>query len=162
MKNELKAKIADLADVLKDRNLKLTTAESCTGGMIAAALTELPGASDWFDRGFVTYNNTAKHEMLGVSQSILEKYGAVSNDCVAQMVVGALKNSNAQVAVAVSGIAGPGGEEPGKPVGTVFLGWGLKDEMPNIIRFHCEGDRQQVREQCVEEAVNGLLDLLKG
>ena len=162
MKNELKAKIADLADVLKDRNLKVATAESCTGGMIAAALTELPGASDWFDRGFVTYNNTAKHEMLGVSQSILEKYGAVSNDCVAQMVAGALKNSNAQVAVAVSGIAGPGGEEPGKPVGTVFLGWGLKDEMPNIIRFHFEGDRQQVREQCVEEAVNGLLDLLKG
>ena len=73
MKNELKAKIADLADVLKDRNLKVATAESCTGGMIAAALTELPGASDWFDRGFVTYNNTAKHEMLGVSQSILEK-----------------------------------------------------------------------------------------
>lgn len=162
MKNELKAKIADLADVLKDRNLKVATAESCTGGMIAAALTELPGASDWFDRGFVTYNNTAKHEMLGVSQSILEKYGAVSNDCVAQMVVGALKNSNAQVAVAVSGIAGPGGEEPGKLVGTVFLGWGLKDEMPNIIRFHFEGDRQQVRKQCVEEAVNGLLDLLKG
>lgn len=162
MKNELKAKIADLADVLKDRNLKVATAESCTGGMIAAALTELPGASDWVDRGFVTYNNTAKHEMLGVSQSILEKYGAVSNDCVAQMVVGALKNSNAQVAVAVSGIAGPGGEEPGKPVGTVFLGWGLKDEMPNIIRFHFEGDRQHVREQCVEEAVNGLLDLLKG
>ncbi len=162
MKNELKAKIADLADVLKDRQLKVVTAESCTGGMIASALTEIPGASDWFDRGFVTYNNIAKHEMLGVSENILNKYGAVSNDCVAQMVLGALKHSNAQVAVAVSGIAGPGGEEPGKPVGTVFLGWGLKDEMPNIIRFNFIGDRQQVREQCVEAAVDGLLDLLKG
>lgn len=162
MREELLRKVADLADVLKDRDLKLATAESCTGGMIAAALTEIPGASEWFDRGFVTYNNTAKQEMLGVSAHILEKYGAVSNDCVAQMVLGAIKNSNAQVAVAVSGIAGPGGEEPGRPVGTVFLGWGLKDEMPNIIRYSFKGDRHQVREQCVEAAVNGLLDLLKG
>lgn len=162
MTEQLENKLLELARVLKERELKVVTAESCTGGLIAGTLTSVAGASEWFDRGFVTYNNKAKKEVLGVSESILDKYGAVSNECVAQMVVGALKHSDAQVAVAVSGIAGPGGEEPGRPVGTVFLGWGLKDEAPNIIRYSFNGNRAEVRAQAVEAAVNGLLDLLEG
>ncbi len=162
MNTDIRKKVLELADSLQAVDLMAATAESCTGGLISAAFTDVAGSSQWFDRGFVTYNNTAKHEMLGVSSHILECYGAVSAECVSAMVKGALDHSKAQVAVAVSGIAGPGGEEPGKPVGTVFIGWGYKDEMAYVSRYCFAGDRAQVREQALSEAISGLIRLVKG
>ena len=116
-----------VGQALKARALMLVTAESCTGGGIGEAVTMVPGSSAWFERGFITYTNTAKHEMLGVKTETLESNGAVSEQTVKEMVAGALANSHAQVAVAVSGTAGPGGGTPEKPVGTVWLAWALKD-----------------------------------
>ncbi len=162
MQEKIKQKTLELAETLKSLGLMVATAESCTGGLIAAAFTEIPGSSEWFDRGFVTYNNVAKHELIKVSDHVLECYGAVSAACAAAMVKGTLENSHAQIAVSVTGIAGPTGEEPGKPVGTVFIGWGRKDEMPSVTHFTFEGDRQEVRMQAVYEAISGLVNLLKG
>ncbi len=146
--------------LLSQHGLMLSTAESCTGGGVAQAVTDVAGSSAWFERGFVTYTNTAKIEMLGVSPETLLQYGAVSEATVREMVAGALAHSHADVALAVSGIAGPGGGTPDKPVGTVWFAWGLRGEAVIAQRLHLHGDRQQIRQQSVEIALQGVVDLL--
>lgn len=148
-------------EALQRRNLMLATAESCTGGWVAQVVTSISGSSRWFERGFVTYSNDAKQEMLGVDGAVLERHGAVSEPVVAQMVTGALRYSHAQVALAVSGIAGPEGGSQEKPVGTVCLAWGLRDRPVVTRRVHLPGNRQEVRQQAVIEGLNGLIELLQ-
>jgi nicotinamide-nucleotide amidase len=145
---------------LRQRGLMLATAESCTGGWVAQLVTSVPGSSQWFDRGFVTYSNSAKQEMLGVSAAVLEQHGAVSEQTVAAMVSGALSHSHAQVALAISGVAGPAGGSLEKPVGTVCLAWGMTDQPVVTRRLQLPGERQEVRRQAVVLALNGLLELL--
>jgi nicotinamide-nucleotide amidase len=149
-----------VGDALKARGLMMAAAESCTGGWIGQVVTMVPGSSKWFDRGFVTYTNDAKRDMLGVSLQTLEKFGAVSEQAVREMVAGALAASRAQVAVAVSGIAGPDGGSRQKPVGTVLLAWGAKagDVSARSVRF--SGDRNAVRRQTVIAALEGLLAMV--
>ena len=149
-----------LAELLLARGWQLATAESCTGGGIAAALTDLAGSSQWFDRGFVTYSNQAKQDMLGVSVATLTRDGAVSEATVREMVAGALAHSAAQVAVAVSGIAGPSGGSADKPVGTVYLAWQVAGAEPVVRCEHFDGDRAAVRSQTVESALRGVLHVL--
>ncbi len=145
---------------LKARALTLATAESCTGGWIGEAVTMVPGSSAWYERGFITYTNVAKHEMLGVVLATLDEFGAVSEQTVRAMAAGALANSRAQVAVAVSGVAGPSGGTPGKPVGTVCLAWARGDGEPIAETRHFAGDREAVRKQSVERALAGVLELV--
>jgi nicotinamide-nucleotide amidase len=145
---------------LQRRGLMLATAESCTGGWVAQVVTSVPGSSQWFERGFVTYSNSAKQEMLGVSAATLEQYGAVSEETAAEMVTGALSYSHAQITLAVSGIAGPDGGSLEKPVGTMCLAWGLKGQPVVTRRLRLPGARQEVRRQAVIYALNGLLELL--
>jgi len=155
------AALADeVATLLCDRQLMLVTAESCTGGWIAKCCTDLPGSSHWFERGFVTYTNEAKAEELGVLEETLQAYGAVSEATVAEMAVGALRQSRAQVSVSVSGIAGPGGGRPDKPVGTVCFGWAVAGKAPVTRRLHFLGDREQVRRQAVAEALRGVTNIV--
>jgi nicotinamide-nucleotide amidase len=142
---------------LLEREALLATAESCTGGWIAQAVTSVPGSSAWFDRGFVTYSNQAKQEMLGVSGETLAAYGAVSAPVVAEMAAGALCHSQARFAVAVTGIAGPGGGSQDKPVGTVYLAWAQRGQVPMIQRREFAGDRQAVRRQTVRLALETLI-----
>lgn len=144
------------------RNWLLVTAESCTGGWCAEAMTMVPGSSAWFERGFVVYTNVAKHEMLGVASATLQAHGAVSEAVVSEMVTGALAHSHGHVALAVSGVAGPSGGTPAKPVGTVCLAWGTRDTAPTAITYHFEGDREAVRRQSVIMALQGVLQQLKG
>ncbi len=147
-----------LADRLLAKQLKLVTAESCTGGLIAAACTDLAGSSAWFERGFVTYSNEAKHELLGVEERILRRAGAVCEGVARAMAEGALAHSKAQVAVAVTGVAGPTGGSPAKPVGTVWFGFAVPGE---VITEKCrfEGDRAAVRAATVQHAFTRLLEL---
>jgi len=152
----------EVATLLCERQLMLATAESCTGGWIAKCCTDLPGSSRWFERGFVTYTNEAKAEELCVLPETLQAYGAVSEATVAEMAAGALRQSRAQVSVAVSGIAGPGGGRPDKPVGTVCFGWALSGKVPVTRRLQFAGDREQVRRQAVAEALRGVLDAVAG
>jgi nicotinamide-nucleotide amidase len=145
---------------LKAHGLMLATAESCTGGGVAQAITEVAGSSAWFERGFVTYSNRSKQQMLGVNESTLMQHGAVSEATAREMVTGALQHSEAQVALAVSGIAGPDGGTPDKPAGTVWFAWGLKDGV-TIARMHrLNGNRAEVRAQSVRIALQGVRDLL--
>jgi nicotinamide-nucleotide amidase len=148
-----------VGDALKSRGLMLATAESCTGGWIAEAATMVPGSSDWFERGFVTYTYISKRELLGVKEATLAKHGAVAEEVVREMVAGALARSHAQVAVAVSGIAGPGGGTPDKPVGTVCLAWAMKDGKARSETARFLGDREAVRRQAVERALRGVIEL---
>ena len=148
------------ADLLKTFGWKLATAESCTGGMIAARCTDIAGSSDWFDRGFVTYSNAAKTEMLGVDAALIARDGAVSEAVVRAMVQGALEHSAAQVAVAVTGVAGPGGGSEAKPVGTVWMGWATPAGVVTELR-HFDGDRAQVRAATVQHALQRLVSLLQ-
>lgn len=141
--------------------LLLATAESCTGGGVAHAITEVAGSSTWFERGFITYSNLAKQQMLGVSDATLGQYGAVSEATVREMVEGALLHSTAQVALAVSGIAGPNGGTSGKPVGTVWFAWGIRHGATRAERHQLGGDRSEVRAQAVHIALQGAVDLLK-
>ena len=150
----------ELGEGLKTRGLMLATAESCTGGWVSQAVTMVPGSSDWFERGFVTYTYISKREMLGVDGATLERYGAVSEEVVRQMVSGALERSHAQVAIGVSGVAGPGGGTPDKPVGTVCFGWGSKGGACRTETVRFLGDRDAVRRQAVERALRGVLELL--
>ena len=150
-----------LADSLAQQRLLLTTAESCTGGGIAETLTGIAGASAWFDRGFVTYSNEAKLSMLGVSQSTLDRFGAVSEATALEMARGAISHSGAHVSVAVTGIAGPDGGTPDKPVGTVWIAWGQKLGYAEARRFQFDGDRNAVRQQAILEAILGLNARLK-
>jgi len=143
---------------LKRRGLMLATAESCTGGWIAQAVTSVPGSSEWFERGFVTYSNSAKRELLGVRASTLSRHGAVSEETAREMAAGALRRSRAQVAVAVTGVAGPGGGTRAKPVGMVCFAWALKkgDTQSTARRFR--SGRESVRRQSVAAALLGLLE----
>lgn len=151
----------EVGSELKRRGMALVTAESCTGGWVGEAITAVPGSSHWFDRGFITYTNEAKQEMLGVAAATLEAYGAVSEPVVREMASGAMENSRAQVALAISGIAGPGGGTPEKPVGTVCFAWGFENGSVTSDRKHLAGDRYAVRRQAVEYVLQGLLDRLK-
>ena len=162
MDAELYALAGKVGDALKARKLMLATAESCTGGWVGQVVTMVPGSSIWFDRGFFTYTDDAKHEMLGVRAETLKKFGAVSEKTVREMIEGTLSHSKAHVALAVSGIAGPDGGSPGKPVGTVCLAWGKKKGPPphSVIR-HYAGDRDAVRRQSVIAALEGVLALLE-
>jgi nicotinamide-nucleotide amidase len=152
--------IEAIATALQTKGWSLSTAESCTGGGIAAACTDLAGSSQWFERGFVTYSNAAKQEMLGVQAETLAEQGAVSEAVVAEMVQGALAHSRAQVALAVSGIAGPAGGTPEKPVGTVCFAWQVEGRDPLVCTEHLAGDRAAVRAQSVERALRGVLDVV--
>ena len=149
-----------LAEMLLHRNLKLATAESCTGGLIAAACTELSGSSGWFERGFVTYSNAAKTESLGVAAALIERFGAVSEEVVRAMVQGAITHSQAQVAVAVTGVAGPTGGSKAKPVGTVWLGWSINGQLHTQLQLF-GGERAAVRAATVRHALQHLLVLLQ-
>ncbi|MGN6152601.1 MAG: CinA family protein [Lysobacteraceae bacterium] len=140
--------------------LSLVTAESCTGGWIAKTVTDIGGSSDWFDCGMVAYSYEAKQAMLGVRPETLEQHGAVSRETAIEMVSGALVHSGAGVAVAVTGIAGPGGGSPDKPVGTVWIGWKRRGGYARARVFHFEGDREAVRRQTVAAALEGLDELL--
>ncbi len=142
---------------LKVNQKKIATAESCTGGSIAEAITEVPGSSAWFDRGFVTYSNAAKIHMLGVNEATLQRYGAVSAEVVKEMAEGALVNSDADCAIAVTGIAGPEGGTLEKPVGTVFIAWQWKNQECKISRQQFKGTRHHIRGQTVKAALAELL-----
>lgn len=148
--------VSRLADLLRGRGEWLSTAESCTGGLIAAECTSLAGSSNWFERGFVTYSNQAKVEMLGVDAALIDAQGAVSEAVALAMVRGALARSMADWAVAVTGIAGPGGAVPGKPVGTVWLALGRRSAPAVAQRLQCDGDRAAVRRQTVTRAIAAL------
>jgi nicotinamide-nucleotide amidase len=148
--------LAALAGALRARGWRLATAESCTGGLIAAACTALAGSSDWFERGFVTYSNAAKTDLLGVAPALIEAHGAVSEAVARAMVQGALHRAPVHLAVAVTGIAGPGGAVPGKPVGTVWLGWGRPGAI-HTERLQLPGDRAAVRAGTVAAALQRLL-----
>ena len=152
-----------VADLMLEKRLFLATAESCTGGMIAAACTDLAGSSTWFERGFVTYSNAAKTEMLGVDAALIAQHGAVSEAVVRAMATGALAHSQAQVAVAVTGVAGPGGGSAEKPVGTVWLGFAFGGALAGQVhaeRQHFPGDRAAVRAATVQHALRRLTELL--
>lgn len=150
-----------LANLAKKRRVDIVAAESCTGGGVATAITRISGSAKYFERGFVTYSNIAKKEMLGVSQKTLARHGAVSEEVAIEMARGALKRSHADVSVAVTGIAGPSGGVPGKPVGTVHFAWGVRNGPVQARRFRFKGDRVAVRLQSVYVAIQGLIDLLR-
>ena len=158
------AKINELAALLGERlvemNGRLSAAESCTGGWLSKAVTDIAGSSAWFDRGFVTYSNQAKRDMLDVPEAVLREHGAVSEACVLAMSDGALRHSLAEVSVAISGIAGPGGATPDKPVGTVWLAWAMRGEVARAQRFLFAGDREAVRAQAVIAGLEGVLALV--
>ena len=159
------AQLYDLAEkagrALEARGLMLATAESCTGGWIAEAITMIPGSSAWLERGFVTYTNDAKREMLGVRGETLDRHGAVSEAVVLEMVQGALKASRAQVSVAVSGVAGPSGGTPQKPVGMVCFAWAIEGRAPRAETRQLPGDREAVRRAAVVHTLSRLLELLE-
>jgi nicotinamide-nucleotide amidase len=152
-----------LLDLCRMRKLKIATAESCTGGLVAAALTEVPGSSDVVDRGFVTYSNEAKHAMLGVETAKLETFGAVSKEVAVAMAFGALEHADVDLAVAITGIAGPGGATPGKPVGLVHFAVAARDGriVHHEQRFGAVG-RSNVRQQSVVEALKMLIEMARG
>ncbi len=160
-----------LADVLLQHGWMLATAESCTGGQIAARCTDVSGSRNWFERGFVTYSNDAKHELLGVDSARIAEHGAVSQAVAQEMALGALRHSRAQVSIAVTGVAGPTGGSADKPVGTVWFGWATpSDAGPTLgaetawVKTECmhfSGDRAAVREAATQHALKTLLDLLQ-
>ena len=151
----------ELGKALGQRGWLAATAESCTGGGVATAITDIAGSSGWFDRGFVTYTNEAKQQMLGVSGEALAQHGAVSEAVVLEMARGALAHSSAAISVAISGIAGPGGATEDKPVGTVWLAWADRNGRHHSLLARFDGDRRQVRQQAVRQALSGLLALLR-
>jgi len=144
----------------KRHGVTVATAESCTGGGVAHAITRIAGSSQWFERGFVTYTNAAKEEMLGVSRATLEAHGAVSEEVAWEMAAGALAHSHAEVSVGITGIAGPGGGTPEKPVGLVWIAWAYRGGPVQARRFVFLGDRAAVRERSVAVALQGLIDLI--
>ena len=148
-----------IGTVLRKHDHKLAAAESCTGGWVCQAVTDVAGSSAWFDCGFVTYTNTAKQQLLGVPESVLTAFGAVSEETVFAMAAGALRNSQADCAVAVSGIAGPTGAAPGKPVGTVWFAWQRREGRCATRRIQFDGDRRSVRRQAVVVALQGILEM---
>jgi nicotinamide-nucleotide amidase len=156
MDNELFELAQQLGQLLNSKGKKIATAESCTGGWIAQMITEVSGSSAWFDRGFVTYSNAAKMQMLGVKPETLEKYGAVSAQTATEMVNGALAHSDADCAISVTGIAGPDGGTEQKPVGTVFIAWAYKNQDVKVVQKKLTGNRHQIRRQTVKIALEGM------
>jgi nicotinamide-nucleotide amidase len=150
---------AEVGAALKARQRQLTLAESCTGGMAAEIITAIAGSSSWFDRGFVTYSNQAKQEMLGVSSQTLNLHGAVSEHTALEMALGALHHSHAHVAASITGIAGPDGGTPEKPVGTVCFAWATAEGVTESVTMQFNGDRDAIRKQSVKTALDGLLQL---
>lgn len=149
-----------LGQKLHAKGWMLASAESCTGGWVAQVVTAIPGSSAWFDRGFVTYSNQSKEDMLGVNPATLEAHGAVSEETVKEMASGALARSQAHISVALSGIAGPGGGSAKKPVGTVYISWATLDGEPLTTVCRLSGDREEVRSRAVAAALRGLIELL--
>lgn len=160
MDSELQQLASAVGQSLRARKLLVATAESCTGGWVAQTITAIAGSSEWFERGFVTYSNAAKEELLGVRPETLREFGAVSEQTAREMVLGALERSRAQVALAITGIAGPAGGSPEKPVGTVCFAWCLSRE-PAVIATRClAGDREAIRRQSVVVALSELLAMV--
>jgi len=152
--------VTELAAALLSHGAQMATAESCTGGLIAGACTDIAGSSHWFERGFVSYSNQAKTEMLGVDAALIQAHGAVSEAVALAMARGAVQHSSAQCSLAVTGVAGPGGGSADKPVGLVWFGWCVEGKADaECMRF--EGDRAAVREATVEHALQGLLRRLR-
>ncbi|MBX3688070.1 CinA family protein [Dokdonella sp.] len=149
-----------VAELLQVRGLSMVTAESCTGGWIAKVLTDIPGSSAWFECGVVAYSYEAKEALLGVHPQTLERTGAVSQETAIEMVSGALARYGASVAVAVTGVAGPSGGTPDKPVGTVWIGWKRRGGYAHAEVFHFDGDREAVRRQTVAAALDGVRRIL--
>lgn len=160
MDPDLESLSAAVGATLRQRKLLLATAESCTGGWISQVITATAGSSEWFERGFVTYSNVAKQELLGVSPETLKRFGAVSRETAREMVQGALRNSQAQVALAVTGVAGPTGGTATRPVGTVCFAWCRIDHEPIALVVQFAGDREEVRRQSVVRALTGLTEFL--
>lgn len=156
--DDLRRLAKTLGRAAQAHHLSIATAESCTGGWIAKLLTDVPGSSAWFDCGMVAYSYEAKQALLGVNPHTLEQHGAVSRETVVEMVSGALVHSAASLAVAVTGIAGPGGGTPEKPVGTVWIAWKRRGGYPHASVHHFEGDRDAVRRQTVAVALQGLVE----
>ncbi len=151
----------EVGDTLLQNHLVLTTVESCTGGWVAEAITSVAGSSSWFERGFVTYSNEAKQELLGVRKETLLQYGAVSREVAREMSLGGIDASRADLAVAVTGIAGPDGGTLQKPVGTVWVAWGDRSGNVSEQLFQFDGDRESVRRSTVEQSLAGILEFLK-
>ena len=148
-----------LAQALQQRGWSLATAESCTGGWVGQTMTAIAGSSEWFERGFVTYSNIAKQEMLGVTAETLARHGAVSEQTVREMAAGALQHSHTHVSLAISGVAGPTGGSASRPVGTVWLAWASPEKVIAQV-YHFSGNREQVRYASVQAALQGLHDLI--
>jgi nicotinamide-nucleotide amidase len=157
---DINALAAQVGSVLKSQGLVLATAESCTGGGVAQAITEIAGSSEWFECGFITYSNASKTDMLEVPDALIVRYGAVSDEVAQAMAEGALANSNATIALSTTGIAGPGGAVPGKPVGTVCFAWAVAHRTFSE-RLVFQGDRHAVRQQTVAHSLAGLLRFLE-
>jgi nicotinamide-nucleotide amidase len=157
MDNHLIKLAEQLGDVLKAQGRSIATAESCTGGLIATLITEIPGSSAWFDRGFVTYSNQAKIDMLGVKPETLAQFGAVSSQTAVEMVEGALANSQADWAIAVTGIAGPDGGSHDKPVGTVYVAWLKKTDVVHVERLQLIGSRHGIRARTAQIAIERIV-----
>lgn len=153
---DLQQLAVEVGQVLGQRQWRLCTAESCTGGWVAKTLTDVVGSSAWFERGFVTYTNLSKQEMLGVSASIIDQHGAVSELTVREMARGALQHSQADISLAITGIAGPGGGSEAKPVGLVWFAWAMRDSEIRCEQHVFEGDREAVRRRAVATALQGV------
>lgn len=160
----VKSKIYYLAkkvgSVLREKKLLLAVAESCTGGLLAATITAVPGSSTYFERGFVTYSNRSKEESLGVKSSSLKKFGAISERVAKEMAQGVLKHSGASIGVAITGVAGPTGGSKNKPLGTVYLALVSQGVSPQVFTLHLHGDRESVRRQTVELALKKIVETL--
>ena len=154
--------VARLGDAVRARGWRLATAESCTGGLLAAACTSVAGSSDWFERGVVTYSNAAKTELLGVPSSVLQRHGAVSSETVQVMADGMQALARVELALSITGIAGPGGESPGKPVGTVWFGLAMRGRSTSTELQQFDGDRAAVRGQAVRHALLKLIEAAEG
>lgn len=163
MDAEITTWAARLGELLQARGWMATTAESCTGGGVAYAITAIAGSSAWFERSVVTYTNQAKVEMLGIAPELIAQYGAVSQPVVEAMALGALTHSGAQLSVAISGIAGPGGATPGKPVGLVWFAWALKEQGGRVSseKICFAGNRDEVRQQAILAALQGMCKFIQ-
>lgn len=159
--HDTSALVTALSAALRQRGWLMATAESCTGGLIACACTDLAGSSDWFERGFVSYSNQAKTEMLGVDAALIATHGAVSEAVALAMALGAVAHSRAQCSLSVTGVAGPGGGSPSKPVGTVWFGWNVNGQA-DAECLQLPGDRAAVRQATLQHALAGLLQRLQG
>lgn len=159
MTKSIEQLVTETSKLLLQHRLKLATAESCTGGGLSYWLTTSPGSSDWFERGFVTYSNAAKIDLLGVSAATLAQSGAVSAETASAMAEGALQNSQAEVSIAITGIAGPSGGTAEKPIGTVWIAWAQQDRPTQTECYVFTGDRQAIRTRAIEQALTGLLGI---